>query len=82
MDRIPSPVINNHNSVENVDPAFSDDESEPTPPKIIKIEDEEDELPLGAYLRIIFQFLAIVYAFSNVYYSFASGSQIKRKTYR
>jgi hypothetical protein len=54
MERISTPpVINNHDTVvEIVDPSFSDEENDAaaaSPTKIIKIDDEEDDVPLGAY---------------------------------
>lgn len=40
-----SPVINNHNAVDNIEATFSDDETEPAKP--IKIEEEDEDVPLG-----------------------------------
>lgn len=66
LDRIPSPVMNNHNNtvVDNADPAFSDEETEPPPAKIIKIEveeveeeaEEEKDVPVGTYFYLIFSY--------------------------
>ena len=68
--RTPPPVgMNNHDlanamDAANVDPGFSDDETEASPAKIVRIEIEDDEVPererlmplyyLSRVLRLIF----------------------------
>ncbi len=39
-------ITNNHNSADVSEPAFSDDESDTSIPKI-KIEEDDDDIPIG-----------------------------------
>ena len=71
-ERIPTPVINNHVAVENTDPTFSDDENEGSPVKIIKIDDEEDDIPLGANLLNCFSSNNYWYSSFNENYFYLS----------
>lgn len=59
LDRISSPVIiNNHNTSDSVEAAFSDEENEVTPTKVIQI---EDDVPLGSIFRNFFRCIVIFF---------------------
>lgn len=77
----PPPALNNHNAVDSLDPMFSDEETEASPTKNIKIEDEEEDVPLGTLIIGIFlMLLARAFRLILVSVPFVSESQIERET--